>query len=49
MDPWEDLKNELEQWHKTGVFSRALIAARKQHCVFRSSWDLKRYEHQLLD
>ena len=43
MDPWEDLKNELEQWHKTGVFSRALIAARNS-IAFSDLLGTERYD-----
>ncbi|MGH8095000.1 MAG: hypothetical protein ACREIF_16260 [Chthoniobacterales bacterium] len=43
MDPWEDLKNELGQWKNTGVFNRALIAARNS-IAFSDLLGTERYD-----
>jgi hypothetical protein len=43
IDPWKDLKAELIQWHKTGVFSRALIATRNS-IALRDLLGTERYD-----
>jgi hypothetical protein len=44
IDPWEDLKRELNHWRKRGVFDRILIATRNSialiDVVGREKYDL---------
>jgi hypothetical protein len=43
IDPWEDLKAELKEWHNAGVFNRALIATRNS-IALRDLLGTERYD-----